>query len=67
MKELTTKLEETAPAKQYQCSECGLNYEDEEIAKKCEAWCSKTKSCNLEITQFAVENKKTEPEGSANA
>ncbi len=41
----------------YQCPECGLHYEDEKIAKQCEAWCSEHKSCNLEITQYAVENK----------
>ncbi|OGL30605.1 hypothetical protein A3D14_03310 [Candidatus Saccharibacteria bacterium RIFCSPHIGHO2_02_FULL_47_12] len=39
----------------YRCPECGLHYENEEIAKQCEAWCSEHKSCNLEITRFSVE------------
>lgn len=41
----------------YKCPECGLHYEDKETAKKCEKWCSENKSCNLEITQYSVENK----------
>jgi hypothetical protein len=42
---------------QYQCEECGFHYEDKEWAKKCEVWCKDHKSCNLEITSHAVENK----------
>jgi len=38
----------------YQCMECGLKYEDKEWAEKCEVWCRKNKSCNLEITAHAV-------------
>lgn len=57
MKELTIKLEETTPAKQYQCPECGLHYENEETANKCAAWCSEHNSCNLEITKSSVEAK----------
>ena len=45
----------------YKCQECGLHYEDEATAKKCEEWCSKYKSCNLEITKSAIENKKPSP------
>ncbi len=41
----------------YCCMECGLHYEDEKLAKKCEVWCGEHKSCNLEITTHAVENK----------
>lgn len=41
--------------KQYECAECGLHYEDDDVSKQCEAWCSETKSCNLEITQLSVE------------
>ena len=41
----------------YQCEECGLHYEDEDIAKKCQAWCAETQSCSLEIIKHAVENK----------
>lgn len=43
--------------KLYQCPECGLHYEDQEIAKRCEAFCKEHKACNLEITQYSVENK----------
>lgn len=57
MKELTTKLEDTAPTKLYQCPECGLHYEDKATAKKCAAWCSKYKSCNLKITKTSKESK----------
>lgn len=42
----------------YQCEECGFHYEDQKLAEKCEAWCKEHKSCNIEITTSAVENKK---------
>lgn len=38
----------------YKCPECGLPYEEKEWAEKCEAWCKKHKSCNLEITKYAI-------------
>lgn len=41
----------------YQCEECGFSYENKELAEKCEAWCKEHKSCNLEITSYAIENK----------
>ena len=44
--------------KTHQCPECGLHYENEEQAKKCEVWCKEHKSCNLEIISQAIENKK---------
>ncbi|MEK7657970.1 MAG: hypothetical protein AAB366_02145 [Patescibacteria group bacterium] len=44
--------------KLYQCSECGFHYAEMEWAEKCEAWCRKHKSCNIEITAHAEENKK---------
>ena len=44
----------------YQCEECGFHYLDEETAKKCEQWCQKYQSCNLEITKNAVENQPTD-------
>jgi len=40
--------------KLYVCDECGLKYADEATARKCEAWCSGHKSCNLEIIKDAV-------------
>ncbi len=42
----------------YQCEECGFHYEDRAWAEKCEAWCREHKSCNIEITAYAEENKK---------
>ena len=41
----------------YQCEECGFHYEDREFAEKCESWCREHKSCNIEITAQAEENK----------
>jgi len=39
------------------CPECGMHYLEKEIAKKCEDWCKKYKSCNVELIKLAVENK----------
>jgi len=44
----------------YQCEECGMHYESEETAQKCQAWCGENHSCNIEIIKEAVENKKGE-------
>jgi|SRR3989338_2828781 len=41
----------------YQCQECGFHYKDKEMAEKCEAWCKKHKTCNVEITKQSEENK----------
>jgi len=38
----------------YQCSECGMRYKELEWAQKCEAWCAKHKSCNLDIIAHAT-------------
>ena len=38
----------------YQCEECEFFYTDKKIAEKCENWCKKYNSCNLEITKNAV-------------
>lgn len=46
----------------YQCKECGFHYEDKDIAEKCEAWCREHKTCNVEITKHAEENKKASSE-----
>lgn len=40
--------------KYFMCEECRMKYEDEGIAKKCEDWCSRHHSCNLEITKHAI-------------
>lgn len=41
-------------SKHYTCEECGLAYKEKAMAEKCEAWCKKTKSCNLEIIKHAI-------------
>ncbi len=44
----------------YQCPECGLHYQNQEVAKKCEVWCREHKSRNLELIKYAAESKQTE-------
>lgn len=39
----------------FQCEECSMFYKEEEIAKQCEEWCKRTKSCNLDIIKHAVQ------------
>ncbi len=39
----------------YICEECNFAYKDKEWAKKCEAWCKKYHSCNIDITKHAVQ------------
>jgi len=36
------------------CGSCGFKYKTKALASKCEAWCTKNKSCNLEITKHAI-------------
>lgn len=43
--------------KRHKCNECGLIYNDKNIAKKCQEWCNEHKSCNLEITKYAINKK----------
>lgn len=43
----------------YQCPGCGLHYEDEQIAKQCEAYCKQYNGCSLEITKLSVERSGT--------
>ena len=40
--------------KLYQCKECKLYYKDKNLVKKCYEYCSKYKSCSLEIIKHAV-------------
>lgn len=42
----------------YQCEECGFHYADKESADKCEVWCRKHGTCNVEITKAAIENQR---------
>ena len=41
----------------HECKECGLHYKNKDTAEKCEAWCKKNHTCNVEITKEAEENK----------
>jgi len=38
----------------FKCSECGFKYRKKELAEKCRKWCKKYRSCNVEITKYAV-------------
>ncbi len=38
----------------YICEECGFVYKSKDMAQKCENWCKKYKSCNVDITKHAV-------------
>ena len=38
----------------YQCDDCRLKYKEKNIAEKCEKWCKKHHSCNLQITKNAI-------------
>jgi hypothetical protein len=42
----------------YKCSECGLHYEDEQLADECYKFCKEYKACSLKISQQSVEAKK---------
>lgn len=42
----------------YFCQICGMAYEEEEWAVRCEEWCREHQgSCNLDIIEHAVNNK----------
>jgi len=38
----------------FRCPKCGYSYKEKEWAKKCEAWCTIHKTCNLEINKHRV-------------
>jgi len=38
----------------HKCEKCGWLYRKRELAEKCESWCKKHKSCNLEIAMHAI-------------
>jgi|LWDU01.1.fsa_nt_gi hypothetical protein len=41
----------------FQCESCNLCFEKEIIAKQCEDFCKKYKSCNLELIKNAIKIK----------
>lgn len=40
--------------KYYKCGICKFKYKEKSLADKCEEWCKKHNSCNIEITKYAV-------------
>lgn len=38
----------------YICEECRFEYKEKALVEKCEAWCKTHKSCNIEITSYAI-------------
>lgn len=38
----------------FKCKECGLLYKEKTWASKCQEWCAKNKSCNIEIIKHAI-------------
>lgn len=44
----------------YQCEICKFYYREKKQAEKCQAWCDKHHSCNIEITKNSVNPKKKE-------
>lgn len=41
----------------YKCKECRMIYKNKSLAEKCEAWCKKYKSCNINIIKHSVKMK----------
>ena len=40
----------------YICEECKFLYKEKQWARKCEDWCKKHHSCNLEITKHSIKS-----------
>jgi len=38
----------------YVCEACNFLYSKKELAEKCEEWCNKYKSCNMQITKSSI-------------
>ena len=38
----------------FACELCAFSYDDEQLARKCEEWCLKNKSCNFDIIRKSV-------------
>ncbi|WP_171970476.1 hypothetical protein [Cuniculiplasma divulgatum] len=43
----------------FKCEICGLHYNDKIDAQKCQEWCSKHNSCDLEVTARSIEASKS--------
>lgn len=46
----------------FACEECKLLYKDKSYAAKCQGWCSKNKSCNIEIIKHAIKDEENKIE-----
>ncbi|BCX15804.1 MAG: hypothetical protein KatS3mg098_033 [Candidatus Parcubacteria bacterium] len=53
IKSLNKKSLSQNKKKLFSCPECGLRYRDKDLAKKCQQWCKKYHSCNIEIASLA--------------
>ena len=42
--------------KYFICEECKLRYKEKKRAKKCQEWCKKYNSCNIEITKHSIKS-----------
>jgi len=52
------KKEKINDKEYYLCEGCKFYYKDKNQAEKCQDWCNKNHSCNIEITKSAVNPKK---------
>jgi len=48
-------MTERVDENRFKCSVCGFIYEEESIATDCEEWCKAHSSCNVLITEKAVD------------
>ena len=39
----------------YNCGICKMKFKDQDWANQCQSWCEEYKSCNAEITKYAIE------------
>jgi len=38
----------------FKCMKCGWLYREEVLAKKCQSWCERHKSCNRDYQRYAI-------------
>ncbi|MFB6115386.1 MAG: hypothetical protein ABEK04_03760 [Candidatus Nanohalobium sp.] len=39
----------------FKCEECGMHYQEKDLAEKCERYCREKGMCNSEITEKSLE------------
>ena len=47
--------EEFRGGRYHTCEDCHLHYEDKSWADRCEDWCTRNGTCNLDITRNSLE------------